>query len=265
MKMMNMRTKFAYTNRGESMHNPTLRVAEVLNFLSKSSSPMRLSDISRELNMPKSTLLPILQTLVSCQYIGKDGADRYFPGLALLALGTAARNAYGPSKFIRENLEALVAQFQETCYYGVPEGRDVLYLEKIDSPQPLRMLTGIGHRLPAYATGLGKALLMDQKKEELENLYESSMKPLTENTITNPEDLYNQLQEARVLGYTWEVEESTAHIRCFAVPVRQNGKIVGAVSIAIPVFRYQEARKESIIQALKETAAAIEIGMQFMT
>ena len=59
MKMMNMRTKFAYTNRGESMHNPTLRVAEVLNFLSKSSSPMRLSDISRELNMPKSTLLPI--------------------------------------------------------------------------------------------------------------------------------------------------------------------------------------------------------------
>jgi DNA-binding IclR family transcriptional regulator len=246
------------------MHNPTLRVTEVLNYLSKSASPMRLSDISRELNMPKSTLVPILQTLVSCQYIGKDGADRYFPGFALLALGTAARNAYGPSKFMKEHLKNLVEKFNETCYYGVLEGNDVLYLEKIDSPQPLRILTEIGRRLPAYATGLGKALLMEKTKEELQNLYHENMKPLTANTITDPDILYAQLQKAKTLGYTWEMEESTAHIRCFAVPVRQNGNICGAVSIAIPVFRYQETEKESIIQALKKTAAAIENGMQLM-
>ncbi len=247
------------------MHNPTLRVTEVLNLLCKNPSPMRLSDISRELNMPKSTLLPILQTLVNCQSIGKDGADRYFPGFALLTLGTAARTAYGPSDFIREHLKTLVERFQETCYYGIPEGSNVLYMEKIDSPQPLRMLTEIGRRLPAYATGLGKALLMDSTKEQLAELYAAGMEPLTEKTITNPEVLYAQLQEAKRLGYTWETEESTSHIRCFAVPVRQNGKIAGAVSIAIPVFRYRESENSAIIQALKETAKAIETGLQFIT
>ena len=246
------------------MHNPTFRVTEVLNFLSKSPAPVRLSDISRELNMPKSTLLPILQTLVSCQYVSKDGADRYFPGFALLALGTAAKTAYGPSSFIRENLKNLVEQFRETCYYGVPEAGDVLYLEKIDSPQPLRMLTEIGRRLPAYATGLGKALLLDKSLEELKVLYAGSMAPMTEHTITDPEILYRQLQEAKLLGYTWETEESTQHIRCFASPVRKNGRIVGAVSIAIPLFRYQEEDRESITKALKETTAAIEGGLQLL-
>ena len=246
------------------MHNPTFRVTEVLNFLSKSPAPVRLSDISRELNMPKSTLLPILQTLVSCQYVSKDGADRYFPGFALLALGTAAKTAYGPSNFIRENLKNLVEQFRETCYYGVPEAGDVLYLEKIDSPQPLRMLTEIGRRLPAYATGLGKALLLDKSLEELKVLYAGGMAPMTEHTITDPEILYRQLQEAKLLGYTWETEESTQHIRCFASPVRKNGRIVGAVSIAIPLFRYQEEDRESITKALKETTAAIEGGLQLL-
>lgn len=246
------------------MHNPTFRVTEVLNFLSKSPAPVRLSDISRELNMPKSTLLPILQTLVSCQYVSKDGADRYFPGFALLALGTAAKTAYGPSSFIRENLKNLVEQFRETCYYGVPEAGDVLYLEKIDSPQPLRMLTEIGRRLPAYATGLGKALLLDKSLEELKVLYADGMAPMTEHTITDPEILYRQLQEAKLLGYTWETEESTQHIRCFASPVRKNGRIVGAVSIAIPLFRYQEEDRESITKALKETTAAIEGGLQLL-
>ena len=246
------------------MHNPTLRVTEVLNLLSKNPSPMRLSDISRELNMPKSTLLPILQTLVSCQYVSKDGADRYFPGFALLALGTSAKTAYGPSDFIREHLKTLVDQFRETCYYGVPEEGDVLYLEKIDSPQPLRMLTEIGRRLPAYATGLGKALLLDKTREQLNALYPDGMKPLTEHTITDPEILFRQLQEAKHLGYTWEAEESTQHIRCFASPVRQNGRIVGAVSIAIPLFRYREEDSEKITKALKETAAAIESGLQLL-
>lgn len=246
------------------MHNPTLRVTEVLNLLCKNSCAMRLSDISRELEMPKSTLLPILQTLSACNYVRKDGADRYAPGFALLALGTAAKTAYGPSDFIREHLKSLVDQFRETCYYGVLEQGDVLYLEKMDSPQPLRMLTAIGRRLPAYATGLGKALLLERSKAQLERLYPEGMAPLTENTITDPENLYQQLQQAKQLGYTWETEESTQHIRCFAVPVRQNGEIVGAVSIAIPIFRYREADREKITRALMETAQRIEAGMHFM-
>ncbi len=237
---------------------------QILNLLCQNTQPMRLSDISRELNMPKSTLLPILQTMVHQQYIRKDEADRYCPGYALLDLGAAARSVYSESDHIRENLKALVEKFSETCYFGVPENGYVRYVEKIDSPQPLRMLTAIGHRLPAYATGIGKALLLDKTKEELTGMYPQKPDPLTKNTITDMELLYQQLQKARQLGYTWEVEESTEHIRCFAVPVRKNGEIAGAVSIAIPVFRYQKEQENSIIKALKETAKRIEKGYQLL-
>lgn len=246
------------------MHNPTLRVLEILNLLCQNNQAMRLSDISRELNMPKSTLLPILQTMVNLQYIRKDEADRYYPGYALLDLGAAARAVFSESDHIRENLKTLVEKFNETCYFGVPEEGYVRYVEKIDSPQPLRMLTTIGHRLPAYATGIGKALLLDKTKEQLLEMYPDPWERLTVNTITDVERLYQQLKKAKQLGYTWEVEESTEHIRCFAAPVRKNGEIVGAVSIAIPIFRFQKDQENSIVKALKETAKKIENGFQLL-
>lgn len=258
MKITNIRILFVYTNGSGTMHNPTLRVTEVLNFICKNPGTMRLRDISRELNMPKSTLLPILQTLVQQKYISKDMLDCYFPGSELIYLGAAARSILSPEKVIREHMKLLVETFEETCYYGVLEQGQVLYVEKIDSPQPLRMLTTIGHKLPAYATGLGKALLLDHSLEQLKALYGDQMPPLTKKTIIDINKLYEQLMEAKRMGYTWEIEESTEHIRCFAVPVRKNGIIQGAVSMAFPVFRYQEENKKSIIEALINTSQKIE-------
>ena len=244
------------------MHKPTLRVLEVLDLLCKSTEPMRLSDISRQLDVPKSTLLPILQTMVEKRYISKNAYEQYLPGPTLMGLGSAAGKFFSPGEHIRQCMKALVDRFGETCYYGVPDGGDVLYLEKVDSPQPLRMLTSIGHRLPAYATGIGKALLLDKTEEELQAMYPGNMILLTKNTVQDMRVLIQQLQEAKVLGYTWEVEESTEHIRCFAVPLRSGGKITGAISIAFPIFRYQPEKQTEIIEALKQTAAEIESGLQ---
>lgn len=240
------------------MHKPTLRVIEILELLCKSGQPMRLSDIGRQLDMPKSTLLPILQTLVQQRYISKDASERYAPGYVLMELGAAARTVYSPSEQIREALKQLAARFDETCYYGVLEGGSVLYLEKMESSQPIRMLTAIGRRLPAYATGIGKALLMDKSPEQLRALYPEKLEPLTKHTIPDVETLYRQLQQFRQLGYAWEEEESTEHIRCFAVPVKNNGEITGAISIAIPVFRFREEEKNAITDTLRETAKNIE-------
>jgi len=244
------------------MHNPTLRVLQILDLLTGSEEAMRLADISRALQIPKSTLLPILQTMVESRYLTKDSADRYLPGIALVGASAAAGTLHSPGKFIKTSLKELVEVFQETCYYGVLDGNRVLYLEKVDSPQPLRMLTAIGHRLPAYATGLGKALLMDHTQSQLERLYPQGLAPLTEKTIRDIPALADQLAQAREEGYAWEIEESTDHIRCFAVPVRKNGAVAGAVSMAIPLFRYKEEDKEGIISALQRTAQRLGALLQ---
>lgn len=239
------------------MHQPTLRVLQVLQSMTTDSGK-RLADLSRELDIPKSTLLPILQTLCQQQYLTQDDSGRYSAGTSLFSLGAAFAGRFPILRFVHQQLSELVRQVGETCYFGILDGSDVLYLEKSDSPQPLRMLTSVGHRLPAYATGIGKALLMEKSVQQLQELYPLSLTPLTANTVTDLPQLYAQLRQARLDGYTWEVEESTPHVRCFAVPVRKHGAIVAAISVTIPLFRYEENQKDALLTLLQTTATQIQ-------
>lgn len=237
------------------MHQPTLRVLQVLEQVARDGSGQRLADLSCVLQIPKSTLLPILQTLCQHKYLSQDDLGRYLPGTSLFSLGTAFSDGFPVLQYIREQLQLLVDELGETCFFGVLDEGLVLYLEKVESTQPLRMLTSVGRRLPAYATGIGKALLCDLDEAQLRQLYPTGLAPLTEHTITDVSQLHQQLLQVRQEGYAWESEESTPHVRCFAVPVRKHGVTVAAVSVTIPLFRYQEEDRPRILSTIQAVAA----------
>lgn len=237
------------------MHQPTLRVLKVLEKICEDSSGKTLTDFSRELGIPKSTLSPILQSLCESRYLFySPDLKKYIPGAALFSLGAHFAGCFPILEYIRKILKELVAQWNETCYFGVLEEGNVLYLAKEESSEPLRMLTATGSRMPAYATGIGKALLMDRTEAELKELYPEGLTALTPHTLRSVSDLAAQLCRARAEGYAWETEESTAFIRCLAVPVRRNGAIAGAISMAIPVFRWKEENQEKILSCLQQAA-----------
>lgn len=239
------------------MHQPTFRVLEILELVAQSNGPLRLTDFSKTLGIPKSTLLPILQTLCQKRYLHQADNGLYGPGTALFSLGSTFSGCFPILDYVNQQLSDLVQALQETCYFGSLEAGNVLYLGKVDAPQPLRVLTDTGRRLPAYATSLGKALLIDHDEAQLRQLYPHGLTPLTPNTITDIPALVSQLTQAKTDGYTWEIEESTEHVRCFAVPVRKHGRIVAALSVAFPLFRYQEAQKPEILAVLQQHAAQI--------
>ncbi len=239
------------------MHLPTIRVLKILDTVTEDSCGKRLSDFSRALGIPKSTLLPILQTLCEQNYLTQNDSGRYTAGTALFSLGAAFSGCFPVLEYVRSQLSEVVDLIGETCYCGTLSEGQVLYLEKVDSTQPLRVLTNTGKRLPAYATSLGKALLMDKTEEELNALYPDGLRPVTANTIANVDRLYQQICQARRDGYAWEIEESTEHIRCFAAPIRKHGEIVASISVAIPLFRYYEERKDEIVSILRDYAARI--------
>ena len=239
------------------MHLPTIRVLKILESIAEDSGGKRLSDFSRELDIPKSTLLPILQTLCEKHYLNQLDSGRYTAGTALFSLGATFSGCFPVLDYVRSQLSELVDIVGETCYCGVLADGLVLYLEKVDSPQPLRVLTNTGKRLPAYASSIGKALLMEKTEAELHAIYPNGLTQLTANTITDISALSQQLTIARRDGYTWEVEESTEHIRCFAVPIRKHGKIISAISVAIPLFRYREEKRLQIIAVLQDYASQI--------
>ena len=237
------------------MHQPTERVILILECVSKGKGK-RLSEIAESLDIPKSTLLPILSTLCDYRYLYREG-DLYYPDIALAALGGGLTGADDVMRSLHRELTYLSQGLGETCYLGVEEDGYVRYLDRVDSENPLRVLTAIGTRMPAYATGIGKALLMGKSEEELLGIYPSGLMPITENTLTSISDLYGQLKEALDNGYASEVEESTKHIRCFAVPIGRHGVTVAAISVAIPVFRYSEENRGTVVDMLRSSAERI--------
>ena len=228
----------------------------------KNDLKLTLSNIARELHAPKSSIFPMLQTMVERGYLNYDEQTlTYSIGFKTYTVGMK----YAENGCFYDDIDKILSEIteacQETSHFAELSGNEVLYLNKKDSPQPVRMYSVPGRTMPAYATGLGKALLSDKSDEELRKLYPDGLKPLTENTITSFERLEKQLEEVRKTGYAVEIEESNESIRCIAVPITVMGKIRYAISIAVPVYRYTQDKEEEIKKLLKEAKQQLEIGL----
>lgn len=218
-----------------------------MEIIASHNGEMSLREISRKTKIPVGTLTPILKTLAVRDYLDVDPQSKlYSIGLRAFLSGIPFVHASDTYQGIRSVLTDMSQRTGETTHYCTLDGGNVLYVSKVESSQPIRMYSDIGKQLPAYGTAVGKALLSDMDLEELKALYPEGLKPLTANTITSFDVLYEQLLEVRATGFSYECEESNVGIRCIATPVRVNGKIVGAVSVVIPIFRYSEQKREKI-------------------
>lgn len=236
-------------------HKPTWRVIQVLELVSRCRQGYTLSQISHELDIPASTLTPILHTLRDHKYLAfQPDTQRYHAGVGLFEAGsryTSGSDAYeNVVSLMREVVEAC----GETCHLGVLEGGSVLYLAKVDSPNPVRMVSTIGRRIPAYGTAIGKALLRDTDQAELEALYPQGLEPLTPHTITSVDRLLEECREVRRSGFAYEREESDRDVCCVAVPVETEGRAVAALSVTVPVFRWNEEKMRLIRRLLADAA-----------
>ena len=155
-------------------------------------------------------------------------------------------------------MNSVTESTQETSQFGILEGGNVLYVAKKDSPQAIRMISWVGTKLPANATAIGKALLSDLTDEQIRDLYRDGLPKLTEHTISDIDLLLGQIEQIRCGEIATETEESTPQMRCFAVPIRQNGRVDAALSISVPIFRYTDEKRVQICQCLREAQQQIE-------
>ncbi len=244
----------------KSEHRSTSRVLDILELISTGSSQgYTLTEIASKIDAPKSSLFPILHTLLDRNYLSLDGnTGRYAIGMTAYQVGCSYLNNFNIMNEVAHELQNITNVCTEASHFAVLNNGNTVYLAKIDSPEPIRMISSVGRSIPAYGTGLGKALLMDHSLNELRRLYPDGLKALTEHTITDYELLYRQLKEAHQCGFAYEEEESNLFIRCIAVPLRQNNQIVAAISVAIPTFRYTLEKAELIQRLLQNSKNRIE-------
>ena len=241
-------------------HHSTQRVVDILeNIMYQNDTGLTLTELAQKLGAPKSSLFPIVHTLCQNRLLKfNEGTSQYTIGMKAYEIG----NAYLRNGSVNEEIQAIMRDISqkcsETCYFAELVDGDVFYLFEVDSPEPIRMVASPGKRLPAYSAGIGKALLSGKSREEITDLYPDGLVPLTEHTITDMDQLCAQLSEIWNTGIAFECEESTPFIRCVAVPIKRAGTICAAMSVAVPVFRYNQEKEALIIQLLQEARGNVE-------
>lgn len=243
----------------KEQHRSTYRVVEILKLVSKHSEGLTLTQISEIIEAPKSSLYPILKTLSDERLLRfREEGNTYVIGHVSFEIGNSYLDNLNIMSDIKLSMTNIVNVCLETCHFATLVDGDVLYLQKIDSPESIRMISTSGKRLPAYGTGLGKALLMDHTKEELKKLYPNGLKKLTSKTIESIDLLYENIRMSRYDEFSYEIEESNDFVRCIAVPIRKKGTIIAAMSVAVPVFRYSDTKENLIKELLKSEREKIE-------
>ncbi|WP_291255237.1 IclR family transcriptional regulator [Fusobacterium sp.] len=235
-----------------SSHKPTERVINILNVVSKNPNKLTLSNISKQLNIPKSTLSPILKTLVESELLNFDIATQtYAVGLETFQIGQSYLNSINGLDIVKSHMRSIVNECNETCQLGINHRNEVLYLTKVESRQPIKLLSSIGRNLPLYCTGLGRALLFEYSEEDIRELYSEELDKFTEYTINNLDDIVDLVNRCREEDYAYEKQEITTDACCIAVPIRINNSIQAALGVSFPVVRATEEHINDIISLLK--------------
>lgn len=240
-------------------HRSTGRVLDILLLIADEQDGLTLTQIANAIDAPKSSLFPIIQTMRQRHFLHyTEATARYRIGSATFHIGMSYLNRTNAIQLIGSEMNKLVDQCEETSFLAVLEEGRALYLLKKDTPKAIRMIASVGVTLPAYATGIGKALLMDSTIDALHQMYPEGLSMLTPNTITDLDCLYAQLQSFRSRDVAFECEESNHEIRCCATPLRKNGRIVAAISVAAPVYRCDDNRMNEICLNVLQAKHAIE-------
>lgn len=238
------------------------RILDLLEMLSVVPGSMRLTDIARQMDMPKSSTVALLGTLSGRGYVELQGdgyvlAQRYRGGDWVAGECGLMRRAAQPV------MGTLAAQTGESCFLAIAaHDWQVQYVEKAVSDNPLRYDIALPLLRPAHSTSVGLVLLADQPDDVLRRYLASGrITKLTERTVTDPERLMSDIACARADGVATIADSSVMGASGVAAPIRgRSGAIIGALCVIAPTPRFDSAR-ERITLHLRD--AALQISAQF--
>lgn len=222
------------------------------------------AEVTRLTGHPRASVHELLTTLAHRGYLRRqEPGGVYHLGVAAFLLG----NAYADSLDLRgigdRIARELCGEVGETINVGVLQGAHVVYLAKVDSTRPVRLVSSRGGTLPAHCTSVGKALLAYLPKEELERIIAGGLPRMTSRSITTGPRLREELIKVRQQGHSYESGESTPGVTCVAAPVRgHDGEVVASLSVSVPDLRWPERSKEKWVEVVRSGAARLshELG-----
>ncbi|MGZ4351292.1 MAG: IclR family transcriptional regulator [Solirubrobacteraceae bacterium] len=218
------------------------RVGELLRALERASAGLTLTELAGELGMPKSTVHRLVSALEAEEFVTPARLGRVRLGRGIARLGAATRG--GLREELRPFLIRLQQDVDETVDLSVLDGPTIRFIDQVPAPHRLRAVSAVGAAFPLHCTANGKALLAAMPAEQVSALLPARLPTLTEHTITNRKDLWQELEQIRVSGVAVDREEHSLGICAVGAAIWDPYGPVAAMSIPVPALRFagNEAR-----------------------
>jgi len=216
------------------------RAIYILELLSTHTDGLALTEISKSIDLHKSTVHRLLLTLIHHGYVSQNAqTQHYHLSLKMFEIGSRMIENIDLPKVARPYLELLSQLTNEVVHVVIPDGSDIVYIDKVESDNNIRMHSRIGAKSPMYSTSAGKAMLAFLPESKVKEVWDkSNIEKKTPNTITVYEELLERLKKVKMDGYALDEEENEDGIQCVGAPIFDyKNNIVGAISISGPAMR----------------------------
>lgn len=224
-----------------------------------------VTELADKLGISKGAVHSHLATLMDNEYVVKDG-DTYMLSLRYLDLAETVKDRLGMYDVVVEELEELAVASDELAQFATEEHGRAVYLYKAEGKKAVQTASSVGKREYLHCLALGKAILAHLPRERVEQIVDEHGLPRqTANTITDRDELFEELATIRERGYAIDDEEKIKGLRCVAAPVKDiDEEVLGAVSISGPASRMQgEQFDTEIPEMVNRSTNVIEINAKF--
>ncbi|HET9123790.1 MAG TPA: IclR family transcriptional regulator [Solirubrobacteraceae bacterium] len=218
------------------------------------SGPVQLSEMARELSIAKSTVHRICAILVDRGWAIRDPEDGYSLGIRALRLRSRSEDLPIVTAF-RSVSVRFVGELDETLALAVLDGDETLYIALEETTQPVRYVTHVGSKTPAFASASGRVLLAREERRSVQARF--SGRPLVTpvgRRLGGVQELVDTLDIVAERGYAENIEETASGLYAASVPVlNERGLALAAVTALVPVSRASGDRRERIVEVLRRT------------
>jgi DNA-binding IclR family transcriptional regulator len=225
------------------------RVSEILNAFHYGEKSLTVTEIGRRANIPKASAARIVTELIQFGFLERSG-NKVVLGLRFFELGQRATRSSDLRQFTYQSMLELSQATGQTVHLAVLDGTEVIYVQILRGRDAPKLPSRVGGRLPAYATGVGKALLAFAGPAVLEKLAQQDLAPLGPRTITDHAVLNTQLEAIRNNRIAFETEESSPNLACAAAPILHNGQAIAAISVTVDIRQTDVTRVGPAVSAV---------------
>jgi DNA-binding IclR family transcriptional regulator len=223
--------------------------------------PMSLAEISAATGLNKVTTYRFLVTLEQLSFVERVGTDRKFKiGPNAFYVGSGYLLGGGREQLVRV-MRRIVSELRHTVTLSVLDGTSVLFIERLDGIDRVKVTVDIGTRVPAYASASGKIILTSLSDLDIKRKFRGvKFQRFTTKTLLSMQEFLRDIGEARKRGFAINDEESDRGLWVIAVPIKnQVGAHIAALAAACPAHSQSVDEQEKLVTTLRRGARDIEV------